>query len=182
MNEGIWPFSPVLGSVAFRKTLGRDVSDVFTISDFSGERLKKFEPGYTFLKGWEKKYGRTPDFFSVMAYDATKMLSNAIREVEGRITGVSLREQLIDMKPYRGLLGDMSFTRRGEIQRPLFLYEWKEGKPILLGMVKSFLLGICLFGFALILVRGVQDLQEYMFQANCFLSLCGVQLRMRLGS
>jgi branched-chain amino acid transport system substrate-binding protein len=119
---------PVQGIDLFMKKIGGEIDNVTMVYDFSYEHLEKKEMGKVFIREWVAKYGRHPEFFSVMAYDATKMLCLALKNIKGEITGSALREQLISIKDYKGLLGDMSFSKTGEINRPLFLYDWKKGK------------------------------------------------------
>ena len=113
----------------FLDKVGRDLTDVFMISDFSYEILEKTKRGKEFIHEWNSNFGRDPDFFSVMAYDATRFLAEALKRVKGRITGRSLREELVNLKGYDGLLGSMSFSETGEIIRPLFTYNWIGGRP-----------------------------------------------------
>ena len=69
-----------------------------------------------FVRAFRAKFGRDPNSFAALAYDATMVVAQAI--AQGGATREGVREYLASMRDgrtYRGLTGDVSFQMTGDV-------------------------------------------------------------------
>lgn len=72
-----------------------------------------------FIERYEKKYGYTPDDVAALTWDSLRLVQTAI-ENSGKITGKikndrkAVRDALAQIKNYKGITGDMTFTEEGD--------------------------------------------------------------------
>jgi len=62
----------------------------------------------TFVKNYQKKYGTTPDALAALAYDAAKLLVDAIKRA-GSTDSSKIRDALAATKGFRGVTGVITF-------------------------------------------------------------------------
>ncbi|MFA6376588.1 MAG: ABC transporter substrate-binding protein [Candidatus Paceibacterota bacterium] len=95
---------------------------------------EKFSDDFT--KKFKKKYGRNPNVFNALNYDALNLLALAIER--GGNDGAAIKEELLKIKDYQGSTGSITFDANGNaINRPLTLKTVKEGKAVLYPRTKS---------------------------------------------
>jgi branched-chain amino acid transport system substrate-binding protein len=66
-----------------------------------------------YVTGFEEKYGATPNFHAALAYDAMKLLADAI-ERAGSADREAIRDALAETTEFPGLTGDITFTENGD--------------------------------------------------------------------
>ncbi len=72
-----------------------------------------------FIERYEKTYGYTPDDVAALTWDSLRLVQTAI-ENSGKITGKikkdrkSVRDALAQIKNFKGITGDMTFTEEGD--------------------------------------------------------------------
>jgi len=72
-----------------------------------------------FIERYEKKYGYTPDDVAALTWDSLRLVQTAI-ENSGKITGkikidrTAVRDALAQIKNFKGITGDMTFTEEGD--------------------------------------------------------------------
>lgn len=82
-----------------------------------------------FIKKFKKKYGKNPNVFNAMSYDALNLLALTIER--GGNNGTAIKDELLKIKDYQGATGSITFDANGNaINRPLKLKTIKEGKPV----------------------------------------------------
>lgn len=78
-----------------------------------------------FTKAYQAKYGKLPDQFSALAYDATAVGVAAIRRViqSGKpLTGESVRDELANGPAYEGVTGVTKYDGNGDVRKaPTFI-------------------------------------------------------------
>jgi branched-chain amino acid transport system substrate-binding protein len=80
-----------------------------------------------FVKNFEKKYGKTPEYFEVFGYDAINLIAEAIKI--GGITKKGIQTGLLSIHDYRGAAGKISVSERGEVNFPVIIARVAEGRP-----------------------------------------------------
>ncbi len=71
-----------------------------------------------FTSSFKKKYGRQPNYIDAMGYDAVNLLARAISR--GGYRGEAIRDELLKIKDYAGVSGNITFDAGGAaINRPL---------------------------------------------------------------
>lgn len=100
----------------------------------------KFEQAYAlasqtptlldFQARYKARFGNAPSFGAVLAYDAALVLAAALEKTGGKPEG--LRQALIEISDFPGLMGTFSFNRFGDVERPFYLGSIRNGKFIIL--------------------------------------------------
>jgi ABC-type branched-subunit amino acid transport system substrate-binding protein len=73
-----------------------------------------------FVEAYAKKYGTPPSILEASAYDAVRMVRQAL-ERDASPSRASLRDALAGVKGFKGATGDISFDERREPSKALFL-------------------------------------------------------------
>lgn len=81
---------------------------------------------FKFNESFKKKYNVDPDVYAAYAYDAIKILANAISI--GGYSSDGIKKSLYETKNYKGVTGITSFDVNGEVDKPFYVYEVKNGK------------------------------------------------------
>lgn len=68
----------------------------------------------TFVDKYTEEYGMGPDQFAAQAYDAMHMMADAIKDA-GSDDRDAIRESLLNLEGFEGVLGEMSFDEDGDI-------------------------------------------------------------------
>ena len=87
-----------------------------------------------FTKNFKEKYGEEPDVYAAYAYDAMKTLAEAIRIGGYSADGV---KKALYSTTFKGVTGITKFDNYGEVDKPYYIYEVKNGKFELLKWVPS---------------------------------------------
>lgn len=83
-----------------------------------------------FKKAYSTAYGADPGVVSDTAYDATMLILDAIAETEAAktpVTGAAIQAELVKVKDYPGVSGDLSFDANGDVIKPIGLYTLQAG-------------------------------------------------------
>ncbi len=82
-----------------------------------------------FMKTFLKKYGKKPILDAFIGYDITNMTLNVIEK--NGYSADKIREGLLGVKEFYGLLGNLKMSPSREVMYPLVLKTIKNGKPTL---------------------------------------------------
>uniref|UniRef100_A0A7C3MI04 ABC transporter substrate-binding protein n=1 Tax=Dictyoglomus thermophilum TaxID=14 RepID=A0A7C3MI04_DICTH len=89
----------------------------------------------TFVKNYQKKYGTTPDALAALAYDAAKLLVDAIKRA-GSTDSSKIRDALAATKGFRGVTGVITFDANRNPVKSAVIIEIKDGKQVYRTTVK----------------------------------------------
>ncbi len=89
----------------------------------SDDNFKKSE----FFRRYQKTFGEEPDVFAAQAYDVGSLLKKIIDDSEV-VSRVGLKENLIHIESFQGVLGTMNMSEQREFRRPILTFEVVEGK------------------------------------------------------
>ena len=94
-----------------------------------GSSVQKMTGGPEWLKGYEAKYPKQFQIYSPYAYDATRVLVEAMKAADSTDPAKYLPK--LAATNFKGLTGEISFTDKGELQKPaVTLYTYKDGKRV----------------------------------------------------
>lgn len=79
-----------------------------------------------FVQAFKTKYKEEPDVYSAYAYDALKIIAQAIQE--GGYSSDGVKKALYGIKEFKGVTGITFFDKFGEVDKPFYIYEVKSGK------------------------------------------------------
>ncbi len=89
--------------------------------------LQSQEPRYLAFKSqFKERFGKEPSFSGVLGYETMLTLENALTETKGEATG--LKEALLKIKDFDGLVDTFSIDPYGDVIRPYYLGIIKNGK------------------------------------------------------
>lgn len=81
-----------------------------------------------FVQKYEQRYGARPDSLAALAYDATRLLGDAMRRA-GRIDRAAIRDALASTSNFVGVTGDITFgADRNPIGKKIVIQEIRGGK------------------------------------------------------
>ncbi len=81
-----------------------------------------------FVSRYQARFHDTPDLFAAQAYDATRLVIEAIER--GALTGREVRDALLRVKDYHGVSGITTVTPTGEADKRLFVLRVQSGRLI----------------------------------------------------
>lgn len=113
--------SPILTKLADRSIDGSTFVDAFFL-DSPDQNVREFVDRY------RRKYQTDPSPFAAQAYDATRIIIEAIRK--GATTGRAVRDQLMEMQEFPTLTGPASFGAGGALNRRLYVIHVKNGRLV----------------------------------------------------
>ena len=105
---------------------GEASNELIYINEFDVESDKEEVKG--FRKKFMKKYGRDPELFSAMGYDATNIIAMLIEKCEGN--SECIKDGLYGIKGYKGASGIISFDEYGDVIKPMIMMTIKNGKHV----------------------------------------------------
>jgi len=79
-----------------------------------------------FVGAFTKNYNSKPDIISAYGYDAMKVLAYAMET--SNLTSDSIRDQLYKVKNFRGVTGDITFDKNGDVIQPMGIKTVKNGE------------------------------------------------------
>jgi branched-chain amino acid transport system substrate-binding protein len=88
-----------------------------------------------FAKSFREAFQTDPDVHAALAYDGLRMLAEAMKRTTAQLTPEKVRDELANTKDFDGLTGPLTITPERQVQRPLFVLRWQNGKATL---VKTF--------------------------------------------
>lgn len=84
-----------------------------------------------FRAAYQRQYGQQPGVVSDTAYDAAKLVLNAIAATAAAgepVNGEAIQRALLRVKNYAGASGTLSFDANGDVVKPVGLFELREGQ------------------------------------------------------
>ncbi|MBV7276247.1 ABC transporter substrate-binding protein [Clostridium sp. PL3] len=84
-----------------------------------GWLIKQPKEFNNFQAGYQARFGNKPSFGSALAYDATMVLADALRKTGGKSEG--LKQELLKIRDFPGVLGPFSFDKFGDVKRPCYI-------------------------------------------------------------
>jgi branched-chain amino acid transport system substrate-binding protein len=78
-----------------------------------------------FRRRYQAEYAIPPNFAASQGYEAMLVLAAALQKTGGIASGLS--QSLLSIQKFNGLIGPLSFDPYGEIQRPAYLVQVKNG-------------------------------------------------------
>ena len=117
---------PMIGSSAiagprFAELAGDAAEGVYSNSTYDTENPPDFQA--SFLEEFQAEYDSPPTQFAGFAYDAAYALAGAIEAADCSTDGEAIRQGLIDMDPFEGVVAEYDFTEdnhNGIPNGPLF--------------------------------------------------------------
>ncbi|HBR18583.1 MAG: hypothetical protein A3G39_02825 [Deltaproteobacteria bacterium RIFCSPLOWO2_12_FULL_43_16] len=91
-------------------------------------RGSKREPTLHFVNSFKNLYGIEPEILSAQAYDAVKMIIEAI--IIEREKKQDIRDSIANLKDFHGATGDITFGKDREAIKGLFILTVKNGKIV----------------------------------------------------
>ena len=79
---------------------------------------------------YQKRFGHDPSFGAGLAYDAAMVLAAAMEKTGGKPEG--LRQALMEIRDFQGVIDTFSFDQYGDVQRPFYLCTVRNGKFVIL--------------------------------------------------
>ena len=102
--------------------------DVYLITSyFAGDETAENQ---SFVKSYQEQHSELPDVNAALAYDATRLLAEAIRTA-GSINPVKVREALSKLDTFASVTGPLTFGPDHHAVRPLFVVQIKDGQAVL---------------------------------------------------
>lgn len=80
-----------------------------------------------FSSSYQKRFGKSPDQFAALAYDAVKLLADALKRA-GSSEAVKLRDALAHTTKYAGLTGSISIGADRHASKPTIIFKLQDGK------------------------------------------------------
>ena len=94
-----------------------------------GISVQRMQGGQDWLQRYNKVYSGQFQIYSPYSYDATQVLVAAMKQADSTDPKVYLPK--LAALQYQGLTGEISFTPRGELQKPaVTLYRFQDGKRV----------------------------------------------------
>jgi len=82
-----------------------------------------------FTKAFEESFSETPGIMEAMSYDATRMITDAIRSGKAK-SRVEMRDALYLTQGFNGATGETSVTETGDVEKKLFILTVKHGEIV----------------------------------------------------
>lgn len=82
-----------------------------------------------FQASYQTRFGHAPSFGATFAYDAIMVLAAALEKTGGKPEG--LKQALLEIRNFPGLIDTLSFDRFGDVERPFYLSSIYDGRFIL---------------------------------------------------
>jgi len=89
-------------------------------------------PVVEFVKKYKAKYGKEPDIFAALSYDAVKIVITAISKASesGKLSGEKVKDALYEIKDFPGVTGTTTFDSKGDVIKPIGIKTVKGGEFI----------------------------------------------------
>ena len=111
-----------------RQQIGEGVEGAFFSSTLFDAESPASEKAAQFVEKYTKKYGSPPSFMSAFAYDDLMVIAKAI-ELKG-YSSPAIREGLLSVQDYQGVMGRLSFSPTGEMNFRIIVKKVEQGKAV----------------------------------------------------
>lgn len=88
-----------------------------------------------FKDRYQKRYEEDPSFGAAFAYEATLVLTEALKKTGGKSAG--LKEALTQIKDFKGVSDNFTIDRFGDVDRPFYLSCIVNGEYVIIGKLAS---------------------------------------------
>jgi branched-chain amino acid transport system substrate-binding protein len=88
-----------------------------------------------FVADYKAKYGQTPDALAALAYDAARILGDAITRA-GSTDGAKVRDKIAETKDFPGVTGSISINADRNAVKPAVILKIENGKFLLVETIK----------------------------------------------
>lgn len=89
----------------------------------------------SFKQQYRERFGRMPSFGAAFGYEAAGILLKALEQNGGKRAG--LRQELLKIRDFQGLMTTFSFAANGDVIRPFYLSKIKGGRFIILSTLTT---------------------------------------------
>ena len=79
-----------------------------------------------FVNDYRTRYGSIPDGFAATAYDAARIMFDAIKRANS-LAGKAIRDALAATKDFPGVTGNVTFDENRDARKPIVMIEIKDG-------------------------------------------------------
>ncbi len=120
---------PVLGNLtlslpSFLQLGGQALEGaIFTVTPFDVQQER--EQLKSFVRGYQARYQEEPNVYAAFAYDAIMMVGQAAQNQE--FSALRIREGLLEIRDYQGILGKLNVEPNGEIEFPTRIVQNRGG-------------------------------------------------------
>lgn len=115
--------SPVLAELAGENAL----HDVYYSNHYSS--LNEDETVTAFIEAFKEKYGKEPDAFNALGYDAAKLVCDAI-ERAGEATPEAIQQALASTADFKAVTGTLSIDENHNAQKALVVIRIEGGVAV----------------------------------------------------
>lgn len=98
-------------------------------STFYSPEFSRTQESIKFLKAYKQKYGKSPNSFSALGYDAYLLIYDALKRTN-QYTGESLNQAIHEGKNIEGAAGFITMDQNGDARRPVVIKSIRDGKGI----------------------------------------------------
>jgi len=88
-----------------------------------------------FKSCYKARFGSDPSFGAAYSYEATLVLSEALKKTNGNKNG--LKQALLEIHDFKGLMNTFSFDKFGDVERPWYLSTIRNGKFLMVDKLTS---------------------------------------------
>ncbi len=85
--------------------------------------------GTDFIAKYYKRYSRYPEGFAVLAYDGIRIIGEVLKKCNNN--SQCIKNELYKIKDFKGITGNISFDKYGEVTVPIFIKTVKNGEFVL---------------------------------------------------
>ena len=123
-----WAQTATLTHNGGRAVEGMELEQAYALSDQ--------EPGFLdFIKQYQDRFGNFPSFGAAFGYEAALVLASALQKTDGKAEG--LRQALLEIRNFKGLIDTFSFDQYGDVVRPFYLSVIRDNKFVIIGRISS---------------------------------------------
>lgn len=88
-----------------------------------------------FKSRYKARFGTDPSFGAAYSYEAALVLTEALKKTNGNKNG--LKQALLEIHDFKGLMDTFSFDRFGDVERPWYLSTIRNGKFVMVHRLNS---------------------------------------------
>ena len=118
--------TPIFENKAYLDQLGELAEGILYV--YYGKFDPDSEDGQikTFLNSYMQRFNVPPTYYSALAYDAAKIICLSLKNANYDVTKV--KDEIYKIKNFKGISGDTSFDKNGDVSKPVSLKVVKDGR------------------------------------------------------